>query len=1364
MTAIAAEFRPTLGMSVVGGLLSADLLERLRRGDRELGGLRPEDYGLAARETLGEAASREWEYLTGAYRTFRDKIDAIEGEPPLLEETRQYWLTVLLQHLGFGRVSRTQGGFDAEGRHFPISHLWESTPIHLLGWNVDLDKKSPGVAGAAQRAPQSMTQDFLNSSPDHLWGILSNGRALRVLRDSTQLVGAAYLEFDLEAIFEGELYADFAQLFMLAHSSRFEAPIPEDGTEPNVYACPLERWRAEGIAAGERARDKLRENLKEAIERLGTGFVLANPHVAAALADGPLSKDDFRQELLRLAYQLIFCFVTEDRGVLLDPDAAPDARERYERYFSTKRLRTLATRRVGDRHVDLWRTQAIVLNALGADDGHPALALPGLGGLFFRPEPRYGYADEPQPEADWRPYPDFLRDCELRNDALLGAVRALATFRNPRSGRLDTVDFQHLGAEELGSVYESLLELHGDVESDGSFILRDVAGNQRKTTGSYYTPDPLIQNLLDTALDPVIDRYAKSHIPADLLNITVCDPACGSGAFLVAAARRIAKRYAELTDGDDEPTPNAIREAMRQVVAKCVYGVDLNPLAAELAKVSLWLESVVPGKPLAFLDAHIKVGNSLLGVTPKLQRSGIPDGAFKPLGDDDRKLVAWFKKENKKARDYGKDTLLFEDDGLIDVSNHSLRKTAQQITGLPSDKLPQVREQIRRNHDLNNSPDKGHKKMLADAWCAAFVWPIRDGAPEPIKTDTLKQLDEGARLPEAARTELKSITSRYQFFHWHLEFPEVFVSGDDEHADTNTRTDWRGGFTCVLGNPPWERVKIQEKEYFAVNRPEIAGARNAAERKKLIQKLEHSPDEHDRALFRSFHDALRESAGTSDFLRGSGRYPTTGQGDVNTYAVFAETARTVVAGHGYTGQVLPTGIATDATTAKFFGSLVRGSRLAAFLEFENEAFLLSKDVDHRVRFCMMTACGWQDEVAEARFAFSVRYLADLPDRTFTMPPEAIAKVNPNTGTAPVFATRRDAEIVLDIYDHVGQILWRDTTDGNPWGLSFLRMFDMATDAESFRTREQLESDGWKLRGNIFTRAGERLLPLVEAKMIHHYDHRYGTYEGQTEAQANMGTLPRLTPEAKRDPAHVTLPRYWVEELKVVERLLDRDENGWLLGWRDICRSSDERTIIPSPIPTAAVGDKFLLMFPGRDGQLLAANMSTFVVDYVARQKFAGTSFKYYQMKQLPILPPKRFEQETPWDPGVTLDAWITPRVKELTYTAWDMEPFARDLGDKNPPYVWDDDRRFWLRTELDAAFFHLYGIARDDVSHILGTFGAFQRNDSARFDRTRTAILDLYDTMTACIEKGAHFGSSLTPPPGEAPRHHADTRPDWLDG
>jgi type I restriction-modification system DNA methylase subunit len=1345
---------------VEGGLLPADLIARIASADRELPGNKAEDYHLAAGERLGEAASRKWDYLLGAYRTFRERLDKVPETESGASETRERWLLRLLDELGFGRVPFIRSGLSVDGTDFPVSHLWGHVPMHLVGWRTDLDRRTSG--GQKGRAPQSMLQEFLNKSDDHLWGVLSNGRLLRILRDSTALVGSSYVEFDLEAIFDGELYSEFVLLFALLHSSRFELLHRDDGSDPTPADCWLERWRTHAIETGTRAREQLRERVEQALNELGTGFLEVNPALRDHLASGRVSLEDFRHELLRLAYQLIFLFVAEDRGALLEPDpkdadddvraALREARERYAAYFSTARLRRIASRRRGDTHGDLWRTLVVVLDALGSDEGRAELALPPLGGLFFRAgDPLAGEVN-----------PDLLRTLELGNVRFLTAVRLLSNVID-KKGRPHRVDYQHLGAEELGSIYESLLErVPRHDPAVPRFWLEQLAGNQRKTTGSYYTPTPLIDELLKTTLDPLISEHAESGVPDDLLKITVCDPACGSGHFLVAAARRIAKKYAAMYTGDEEPTPAAVREAMYKVVARCVYGVDLNPMAAELAKVSLWLESLEPGKPLAFLDAHIKIGNSLLGTTPKLLEQGIPDEAFKPIEGDDRKIVSALRKQNAIERAGqkigGGQEILDFGEPFGRTGNTELAEATLKLAALPVRSLPDIREQARRLRALDRSSEKQHAKRLADAWCAAFVWRKHTDAPPAITSATLSMLKSPEAEPsDDVASELGSLAGQYRFFHWHLEFPDVFRVEDEEAGDANPDTGWSGGFTSVLGNPPWERVKIQEKEFFATRNEKIANARNAATRKKLIAALADSELESDRRLHAAFTNELRLSAGWSHLFRDSGRYPLTGQGDVNTYSVFAETARTIVRPRGRSGLVLPTGIATDATTAPFFGDLVRTGSLVAFLEFENEEFLLSADVHHSFRFALISMGGRRVRIDRADFAFGSRSIVDVEPRRFTMPPEDILLLNPNTGTTPLFRSRRDADITLGVYRRI-PVLWRESPTSNPWKLSFMAMFHMANDSDIFHTRAELEGDGWILDGNIFSKGGAKMLPLYEAKMIHQFDHRLGTYEGQTQAQANMGTLPRLTPEQKRDPSCAVLPRYWVAERDINERLGGGRRRGWLLGWRDIARSTDERTVIFSLSPWSAVGHTSPLMMT-TDSRVpcIYANLNTWVLDYCVRQKMGGTHLTYGYLKQLPVLPPESYGKSAFWDQSSTLSSWFDRRVLELTYTAWDLKPFAQDVGDDGPPFVWNDDRRFFLRAELDAAFFHLYGIERDNVDYIMDSFRAFRNNDLDRFERTKSTIGEIYEAMARAMESGDPYLSLLDPPPGEG-RRHVDER------
>lgn len=1039
-------------LSLVGGVVPPSLVDRIIAGEvSDRSSLSARSYHLVGTETVRDAASRAWGYLRGAWVAWREH-DAAQRVGAGTGPARERWLLPLLRELGYGQVPALPSGLSVEGTDYPVSHRWEHVPVHLLGPGVDLDRRNPGVSGAA-RAPQSMLQELLNRSDEHLWGLLSNGLRLRLLRDSTSLAGSAYVEFDLEAIFEGELYAEWLLLFQLCHVSRVEK---RGGAEASAADCWLESWRGEAVEAGGRALDKLRWGVEQALNALGEGFLShrENRWLVVALRSGELSDRDLHRALLRLVYRMLFVFVAEDRDLLLAPGDA-EGRDRYERFFSTSRLRHVARVRTGGPHADMWQAQRLVLAGLGGD-GIPQLALPALGGVF---------------DPDWRAVvpaaapdqQDLLLGAELSNQHFLTAVRALAWVQGA-DGRLQRVDYRNLGAEELGSVYESLLELVPSVDLDErSFTLTHLAGNERKTTGSYYTPPALVSALLDTALDPVIDdavRGVTDAVEAErrLLALTVCDPACGSGGFLVAAARRIAQRLARVRCGDDEPTPAQVHHAMRDVVGRCIYGVDLNDLAAELAKVSLWLEAMDPGKPLGFLDARIRVGNALLGATPALLAGGVPDVAFKELLGDDKTYAAQIRKRNR-AEGGGQD-LLFSG---ISGGTAELAQARRRLI-VTTDDIDASRRQAQAWAEYEQSAALRRARLHADAWCAAFVWPLKPGVALPPTNAVLRQLEQDPTDPGLADIvgQVQNLTHQYQFFHWHLEFPEVF--GDPTSPAPHGPEGWPGGFSCVLGNPPWERVKLQEQEFFAARDPQIAKAPNAAARGRLIKALE----EKDPSLYVAFTAAKRNAEGQSAFLRLSGRYPLNGRGDVNTYAVFTELFRSLTGPRGQSGVIAPTGIATDATTQYFFKDLVTTASLVALYDFEN-ARPIFDGVHRSFKFCLLTMSGRSLQTPAASFAFFLHDPGDIASSEFELTPEEITLLNPNTGTCPIFRTRRDAEITLGIYRRVPVLIKEGDPDGNPWGISFMTMFHMSNDSHLFHTREELEDDGWVLEGNVFVK-------------------------------------------------------------------------------------------------------------------------------------------------------------------------------------------------------------------------------------------------------------------------------------------------------
>jgi hypothetical protein len=1365
-------------LRIVGDLLPSSLLDRVFAGDPQIPGTSPQTYGLERGESVRQQASRSWLYLVDVWQDFQRRIS---GDGPSAAEarsarvTRERWLRILLRELGFHHLE-ADGGVELDGRSFPVSHRSGHVPVHLLGWGTDLDHKTPKVTA---RAPQSMVQELLNRDDSRLWAILSNGATLRLLRDSTALVGSAYVEFDLEAVFDGELFSDFVLLYLVCHETRFAAH--NDG---GPQSCYLEQWRGFAAEQGERALEQLRGGVEQAIAILGTGFIYCkdNPQLRARLDPGnaDLRLDDLNRALLRLVYRMLFWFVAEDRDALLLPDPEDadadtaarlrEARDRYATYFSSARLRRLARRHRGGRHTDLWEGVQLVFDGLGSEGGIPELALPGIGGIF---ESRHD-------DGRALPLDEPLDGARLPNEALLGAVHALSVVKS-HGGGLRRVDFGNLGAEELGSVYESLLERipHYDPERL-SYTLDVLPGNERKESGSYYTPTSLVECLLDSALDPLLDEACALSSPAErvaaLLDITVCDPACGSGHFLVAAARRIAKRIAAEETGEPEPPDFVVRAALRRVTGRCIYGVDLNPMAAELARVALCLEALEPGKPLVFLDQNIRVGNSLLGTTPALLEGKLRDEAFSPIAGDDRKVVAALRKQNARERS-GQDDLFSP--GGIPVSNAELAKRAAEITRELPDSLEDLHIYQRRQAlELATSPELRQQKLLADAWCAAFVQLKTDDTRRTAITQaTLEGFAADTDTLESAAAEdlVDRLARQYRFFHWHVEFPHIFRVGIGSE-NINPATGWSGGFSCVIGNPPWETIELKEEEFFAAVRPEIAEAGNAARRKKMILVLASSELPGDRRLFEDFNAEMRKVTGWRHLLSASGRFPRTASGRINTYAVFAETASTVIAAQGRSGLVLPTGIATDATTAPFFSDLVSTGRLVHVYGFRNNRGLF-RGVGHGdVRFCLLAFTGSGGKTTKSRFAFELGLPSEIGmrGRTYQLSISEIALVNPNTKTCPTFRRPEDAEIVIDNYNRI-PILSRDEPEDNPWNLSFRQgLFNMASDSGLFRDHDQLERERWSMESNVFVRAGKRMLPLYEAKLVYLFDHRFGDYRNRPKGRVDS-VLPRTQDSDKAAANFVVMPLYWVQEfdtinerrskpnklvydLGVASKLKAKNwHRNWLLGWRDITNVTNERTMICAAIPRAAVTHKLPLCFPQKAPELLLATWSSFIFDYVARQKIAATSMTFFVLKQLPVPPPAAYESHLPWLGHATFADWVRELVLELSYTAWDMAPFASDLGDDGPPFRWEEARRILMRAELDATYFHLYGLERSGVEHVMDSFDTLRRREEKPQNfgefRTKRLILERYDAMTEAARTGVPYQTVLDPPPGHGPRH-----------
>ncbi len=1304
---------------IEGGLLGPDILDQLLAGD--LPGQRPADFGLEGKRNLTDEIAAAFADARALWGVFQNRLQRLSESDIATSATRDAWAIPFLGLLGY-EPRYNPRAYDVDGLTFAISHrageAEDTPPVHIVGARQELGRVP--ASGRPRMAPHSLVQEYLNRT-EHVWGIVTNGLTLRLLRDSTFVRRQAYVEFDLPAILDEQRFQDFAALYRLLHRSRLPRGIGDTGE------CLLEQYYQRSIEQGGRVREHLRDGVEQCITLLANGFLRhsANDELRrcaspACTGNERITAEGLYRQLLVLVYRFLFLLVSEDRG-LLSSDPL------YREHYGIARIRRLLEQRAAfTDQDDVWQSLRVLWLLLIKDQAQPslgnrpmaaAIGLPVLNGELFAPQ--------------------ALDVFSITNRDLLQAFWRLAWYQESATSPPRRVNYAALDVEELGSVYESLLELHPALDRDAagrpSFDL--ILGAGRKETGSYYTPPALVGELIQSALEPVIrDRLAAN--PRDrekaLLSIRVIDPACGSGHFLLAAARRLGKEVARVRTGEDEPAPERVREAIRDVVSHCIYGVDRNPLAVDLCRVALWLESHTGDKPLTFLDHRIRCGDSLVGVFDMaVLKQGIPDKAFDAVTGDDKPAAREMARRNRDERTGGRDLFAWNASGAVtEFTRHS-----HDVDAIADDSPEAIRRKRQLFEQSQADPAWRRQKQACDLWTAAFFQQLAPGT-DVITTAALAEHLAGRPIDPRVLARAGAISARQRFFHWPLEFPEILAGG---------------GFDVVLSNPPWERIKLQEQEFFGARDPAIATAPNKAARGRLISALQQTNP----PLYAEFAAAVHDAECLSKSLRQSGRFPLTATGDINTYAVFAETIRGLLNPTARAGIIVPTGVATDDTTKRFFSDLVGLGQLATLLGFENEEFIFPA-IHHSTKFCALTLNGRSLDVGRATLAFFIRNFVQLRDqrRRFSLTPSEFALLNPNTRTCPVFRTEADAELTRKIYQRVPVLMCEGASSGSPWGVSFLRMFDMSNDSRLFSDTP-----------------GDDLVPLYESKMLWQFDHRFGTYEGATQAHLNLGNLPQTTEEQKADPAFRVRPGYWIAESEVLNRLspptqeeqealadgslppaelLRRQRErapSWLVAFRDVTSAITARTSIFSVLPRVGVGNNAPLMLLGESKpelQLcLLGNLNSLAFDFCARQKVGGNHMNFFLLKQLPVLSPRSY--------GVTDVAYVGMRVLELVYTSEDLSPLAdafrnSDLSSSVPcaPYRWNEARRVVLRAELDAWFARAYGLSRDELRYILDpkdvrgadfpseTFRVLRDKEEKQFGEYRTGrlVLEAWDRLS----------------------------------
>jgi methylase of polypeptide subunit release factors len=758
---------------IEGAIFSPDILERLE----EAPGQRPADFNLDSGTKVKDEIARAWADAQDYWRIFQRKLDSLKPDSPATTETRQQWIVPLFGLLGY-QLEYQPKGVELNGKNYTISHRAinrGSTPVHVVGYHevAGLDRKPERThIGAPRMSAHGLVQEYLNLH-DELYGLVTNGRLLRLLRDSSRLIKLTYLEFDLDRIFIDGLFADFAVLYRLLHATRL--PHSNDAAAESL----IERYHQDSLDSGARIRDGLSKAVEQAIRDFANGFVTHrdNEALRQSIRDGKLAPETYYQHLLRLIYRLLFLLVIEERDLIFPATATRQQRDIFRRYYSVERLRLLSEKRhlADKRFHDHWLALLATFRLFEAHGPGEKLGVAPLAGDLFSPA-----AIGP------------LAQCKLGNDVLLGCLRSLGLYQHPDNGQTIRVNYAALNVEEFGSVYEGLLEFQPVFLTAGERVEFDFAqGDQRAATGSHYTPDDLVQPLIKHSLDYLIAEALKKPEPAKaLLDLRVADISCGSGHILLAAARRIATELAVVRTGEEQPSPSAFRAAIRDVIRECIYGVDLNPLAVELCKVALWLEAHTPGEPLNFLDHHIKCGNAIVGFARREEAErGVPDEAFKTLPDDDKDTAAILRKRNKKEReDHAAGQLPLS--ASLQKQLDDILRGWNELNRLPEHTPDEIEAKKARYLAFTQSKDAWLLHQIASIPIAQFYLPKAADNLQKFVTDaTYRRYWKGEISPQGQATaEAWAMAERKRFFHWFLEFPEIIE---------------RGGFDCILGNPPY---------------------------------------------------------------------------------------------------------------------------------------------------------------------------------------------------------------------------------------------------------------------------------------------------------------------------------------------------------------------------------------------------------------------------------------------------------------------------------------------------------------------------------------------------------------------------------
>ena len=1315
--------------------------------------------------TEGIKATTEWETLVAQpemFAAFRNSVrqsydNLRNSQDPNEAVTEQELIRPVLELLGWSDYLPQQGAAhnedipdhllfaDAESKQRAVAESRADGSFrHAIvveeskRFGLSLDSRDRDNIQA--RTPHSQILRYLStaeiaSESRIRWGILTNGGVWRLYDYRARPRASGYFEADLAQLLEPGHEDDLRVFHLLFRRESF-------ALQQGATTAFLES----ALAEGRRYEEQVAQDLS------GVVFESVFPNLVEALADATGENLlQVRQAALIFLYRLLFVLYAEDRDLL------PVNELRYDDYGLRKRVRDDIARRMADgdtyssiasnyydRLINLFRI---------IDQGDPSIGLPPYNGGLF--------ASEAAP---------LLERVRLADATIAPIIYDLSHAEENGSSGRRFVNYRDMSVQQLGSIYERLLEQEPVRDDNGRIVIRPNP-YARKDSGSFFTPQELVDLIVDRTLKPLVeerlkvfeekaarlksDRRPKAHRKAELLrldpavavlSLKVLDPAMGSGHFLVTAVDFLSDYIAELIeyvpavpewlDGDYvSPLVKRVaairREILRRaqesdwvldeaqltdqaiirrlVLKRCIYGVDKNPLTVELAKVSLWLHSFTVGAPLSFLDHHLRCGDSLLGLR------------VSEVTEDLRTVAGLFLSSAiAGAESAARGMQLIEE--LSDADVGQVRESARLFAG-----VDETTSELRRVLDFFCGLrwlTAGMKKRKRFAFekqnlfqpigeYPAKAYALLANGPDVIDAespgDGHASLSRFVDLWNAAR----SIAHREGFLHWEVAFPGVWREWQ------NIRP--QGGFDAVIGNPPWDRIKLQEVEWFATRSPELALAPTAAARRSGIQRLR----DQGAPLAAEFDAAKVRADNLGRMVRTSSHYPLLGGGDINLYSLFVERAMDLIKPDGFVGLLTPSGIYADKTAAAFFKSVSTSGRVGSLFDFENRRLGTNlppffPDVDSRFKFCALIFGGEERRFDQTECAFFLHHIETIkdPDRCFPLAPLDFARVNPNTGTAPIFRTRRDAEITRRIYQRHPVLVDRSSGgEVKAWPVKYSTMFHMTNDSHHFMTVAQLDGKGfYPVEGNRWKRGEELFLPLYEGKMVQAFDHRAASVVVNPE-NLNRPAQPReATLEEHANPNWLPEHRYWVPASECGWT----SESNWILGFKEITAPTNARTFIAALFSAVGFGNKVPILKPetaDRNEWLLAANLNSMLFDFVARQKVQGQTLNLFIVEQFPVIAAADYDR--PFGDKIARDL-VRDHVLRLTYTAHDMAPFARDLGYEGPPFLWDEEERCHLRARLDALYFHLYGLNREDAGYVLDTFPIVRRQDEAAFGRYRT--------------------------------------------